>query len=151
MSFSWKSGTGYYLPVRGAGRTLPLESTLDALRPILTDPKVAKIGQNIKYDLIVMARHGVPVDGVEFDTQNYPLAQGEIQKADHFFKQGLGFGGPSGLFSLKKTGFYHDQNKLIEKAFSFDTYMTSALSAPGGVTIAIGAYEHHNYLQRSTY
>ena len=68
MSFSWKSGAGYYVPVRGVGRTLPLESTLDALRPILADPNVAKIGQNIKYDLIVMARHGVQVAGVEFDT-----------------------------------------------------------------------------------
>ena len=68
MSFSWKRDTGYYLPVRGVGRTLPLEETLDALRPIMADPKVGKIGQNIKYDLVVMTRHGVPVGGVEFDT-----------------------------------------------------------------------------------
>ncbi|MBP7936112.1 MAG: DNA polymerase I [Phycisphaerae bacterium] len=68
LSFSWKRDTGYYLPVRGVGRTLPLKSTLEALRPIMADPKVGKIGQNIKYDLVVMSRHGVPVNGVEFDT-----------------------------------------------------------------------------------
>lgn len=68
MSFSWKQGTGFYLPVRGVGRTLPLEPTLEILRPIMADPKVAKIGQNLKYDLVVMIRHGVPVNGVEFDT-----------------------------------------------------------------------------------
>ncbi len=68
MSFSWKVGTGYYLPVRGVGKTLGLEAALDALRPIMTDPKVAKIGQNIKYDLIVMARQGLQVAGTAFDT-----------------------------------------------------------------------------------
>ena len=68
MSFSWRTGTGYYLPVRGVGRTLELEPTLAALRPIMADPKVAKIGQNIKYDLVVLAHHGVPVAGVAFDT-----------------------------------------------------------------------------------
>lgn len=68
MSFSWKTGSGHYLPVRGVGKTLPLESTLEALRPILADAKVAKVGQNIKYDLIVMKRHGVDVGGVDFDT-----------------------------------------------------------------------------------
>ncbi len=68
MSFSWKSGTGYYLPVRGVGRTLELEPTLAALRPIMADAGIAKIGQNIKYDLVVLAHHGVPVAGVAFDT-----------------------------------------------------------------------------------
>jgi len=68
MSFSWKSGAGYYLPIRGVGQTLPLEPTLEALRPILADPKVAKIGQNIKFDLVVLAGQGVRVEGIAFDT-----------------------------------------------------------------------------------
>ncbi|MEP0842807.1 MAG: DNA polymerase I [Phycisphaerae bacterium] len=68
MSFSWKVREGYYLPFRGLGRCLPLEPTLAALRPILADPKVKKIGQNIKYDLVVLEHHGAPVNGVEFDT-----------------------------------------------------------------------------------
>ncbi len=68
LSFSWKADTGYYLPVRGLGTCLPLEATLDALRPIMADAAVKKIGQNVKYDLVVLEHHGVPVAGVEFDT-----------------------------------------------------------------------------------
>jgi DNA polymerase I len=68
LSFSWKVGEGYYLPVGGVGRCLPLEPTLAALRPIMADPKVLKTGQNLKYDLVVLDHHGVPVNGVEFDT-----------------------------------------------------------------------------------
>lgn len=40
---------------------------LARLTPLLTDPKLAKIGQNIKYDLTVLARAGVAMAGVEFD------------------------------------------------------------------------------------
>ncbi|MCL2329951.1 MAG: DNA polymerase I [Phycisphaerae bacterium] len=68
MSFSWKADTGYYLPILGIGNCLSLEPTLDALRPIMTDPNVRKIGQNLKYDLIVMRCHGVEVAGAQFDT-----------------------------------------------------------------------------------
>lgn len=68
LSFSWKPRTGWYLPLAGVGRTLDAEPTLAALRPILADPAVAKVGQNIKYDLVVLASHDVPVAGVAFDT-----------------------------------------------------------------------------------
>jgi len=68
LSFSWQAGTGYYLPIRGAGRCLPAEETLEALRPVLADPSIRKIGQNIKYDMVVLASHGLPVRGVSFDT-----------------------------------------------------------------------------------
>jgi len=68
LSFSWQQGKGYYLPVRGMGKTLPLEMVKEALRPVMADPSIAKIGQNIKYDLIVLAHHGLRVAGVEFDT-----------------------------------------------------------------------------------
>ena len=68
MSFSWQADTGYYLPILGLGDCLPLESTLDTLRPILADANVKKIGQNLKYDLGVLAHHGVTVAGIEFDT-----------------------------------------------------------------------------------
>ena len=68
MSFSWQVGTGYYLPIAGVGRTLAMEPTLEALRPIMADPNIQKVGQNIKYDLVVLAHHGLPVAGVAFDT-----------------------------------------------------------------------------------
>ncbi len=40
---------------------MPLEQTLDMLRPLLADPSVMKIGQNMKYDAKIFARYGVTV------------------------------------------------------------------------------------------
>lgn len=70
MSFSWKEGTGYYVPVRGpAGcQFLPCESIFPALRPILEDDSIKKIGHNIKYDLLVMRQAGINLRGIEMDT-----------------------------------------------------------------------------------
>ncbi len=62
---------GYYIPVGhnalGAPGQLPLENVLHALHPILEKPSPAIIGQNLKYDITILARHGVSVDGVDFD------------------------------------------------------------------------------------
>lgn len=70
MSFSWKEGTGYYVPVRGpAGcRVLDCAKVIEELRPVLEDAAVGKIGHNIKYDVNVMRVAGVEVKGVELDT-----------------------------------------------------------------------------------
>ena len=70
MSFSWKTGTGWYIAVCGPqdATFLNCGETLELLRPIMEDPKVRKIGHNIKYDLQVMRQAGVNVRGVELDT-----------------------------------------------------------------------------------
>jgi DNA polymerase-1 len=44
---------------------IPLQTALDILRPVLADPSVLKIGHNIKYDMVVLARHGLPVSPVD--------------------------------------------------------------------------------------
>jgi DNA polymerase-1 len=81
LSFSWKSGQAYYLPVRGPlGSTLLDEAaTLDALRPALTDPSTEKVGQNVKYDLLVLQRAGIELAGPITDTMvlSYLLESGE--------------------------------------------------------------------------
>ena len=44
---------------------LPLDKVIKRLRPLLEDPAVLKIGQNIKYDFVILARHGIrltPID-----------------------------------------------------------------------------------------
>ncbi|MEJ5259446.1 MAG: DNA polymerase I [Anaerohalosphaeraceae bacterium] len=81
LSFSWRAGQGWYLPVRApAGqRHLPLEEVRRRLGPILADKSRYKIGQNMKYDMIVLENSGVPVglqDGRCFDTMvaSYVLA-----------------------------------------------------------------------------
>jgi DNA polymerase-1 len=83
MSFSIREREGWYLPLltRGIfsesypdpGRSLAL------LKPLLTDPSIRKIGQNIKYDIIVLMNYGIEVAGVAFDTMvaSYLLAPNE--------------------------------------------------------------------------
>lgn len=70
MSFSWRAGSGFYVPVRGpAGSAhLPAERVLAALGPILADPSAGKVGHNIKYDMLVMRRAGVQIRGLVMDT-----------------------------------------------------------------------------------
>jgi DNA polymerase I len=70
LSFSWQAGIGYYLPLKAplGQKHLDRKITLDRLSGILTDPNIKKIGQNIKYDMIVLRRVGVEVAGVAFDT-----------------------------------------------------------------------------------
>ena len=70
LSFAWEAGVGYYLPVRapaGAPR-LDLAATIAALKPFFENPAIQKIGQNLKYDIIVLRNVGVRVQGVKFDT-----------------------------------------------------------------------------------
>jgi DNA polymerase-1 len=70
MSFSWREHSGYYLPVRGplGSRHLDMSMVREKLGPILADENVKKVGQNIKYDLLVLSNAGLGVKGVCFDT-----------------------------------------------------------------------------------
>lgn len=68
-AFSWRAGTGWYLPVRGDhGRNLDPDATAAALRPILENRDSLKVGQNLKYDIIVLQRAGIELAGPLFDT-----------------------------------------------------------------------------------
>ena len=77
----WKAGEGWYLPVRGpqGSKLLDPDDTLEKLRPILEDASVAKINQNIKYDLLVLRSHGIHVAGMAGDSMvaDYLLHAGE--------------------------------------------------------------------------
>ena len=81
LSFSWDENEAWYLPVRSPpeDRHLDLQSTLNALRPVLEDPAVEKIGQNLKYDIIVLRAAGVNLAGMVFDTMvaSYLLDAGQ--------------------------------------------------------------------------
>jgi DNA polymerase-1 len=70
MSFAWNDHEAWYLPFRGplGSQTLPMQQTLEQLRPILENPEVKKIGQNLKYDKVVLKNAGVHLQGVAFDT-----------------------------------------------------------------------------------
>ena len=72
LSFCVEAGEAAYLPLRhsytGVPQQLDFEQTLEKLRPILEDPALKKVGQNLKYDYIVLKRHGITLQGIEYDT-----------------------------------------------------------------------------------
>jgi DNA polymerase-1 len=69
ISVASREREAWYVPVAHAGGpNLTLDSVRSCLGPLLADPNVAKVGQNIKYDMIVLANHGMPVEGALFDT-----------------------------------------------------------------------------------
>lgn len=59
-----------YIPMLHTDGTpqLPRETVLQALKPILENPAIQKIGQNIKYDYCVFKNHGIELQGIAFDT-----------------------------------------------------------------------------------
>jgi len=69
FSFSWREREGYYLPLLGpSGGVLPEKEVVDALKPILEDAKIGKLGQNLKYDSLVLRNAGISLQGIVFDT-----------------------------------------------------------------------------------
>lgn len=70
LALAVREDEGYYIPVghQSAEQQLPLNQVIDALKPILADPTIAKIGHNARYDMTVLARYGAPVAGLSFDT-----------------------------------------------------------------------------------
>ena len=72
ISISCEAGVACYIPLAhrylGAPDQLDLDWVLKKLKPLLEDPKVKKVGQNIKYDLIVLRNEGINLQGVVFDT-----------------------------------------------------------------------------------
>ena len=79
FSFAVTSGEAAYLPVAhdypGAPEQVSLEEALAALKPVLANSAIAKVGQNLKYDMSVLARYGVIINGPLHDTmlQSYVL------------------------------------------------------------------------------
>ncbi|MES9845759.1 MAG: DNA polymerase I [Candidatus Sedimenticola sp. 6PFRAG5] len=72
VSFSVEPGEAAYVPVAhvypGAPEQLARDDVLQALKPLLEDPRRAKVGQNLKYDMSVLGRYGIEMQGVRFDT-----------------------------------------------------------------------------------
>jgi len=72
VSFAVNANEAAYVPLAhdylGAPPQLDRERVLEALRPLLENPAVAKLGQNLKYDMSVLANHGITLRGIRFDT-----------------------------------------------------------------------------------
>ncbi len=66
ISFSWEAGKGYYIPFpedRTEAQTL-----IEQIRPFFENEQITKIGQNLKYDIKVLAKYQLAVRGPLFDT-----------------------------------------------------------------------------------
>ncbi|OOF84009.1 DNA polymerase I [Rodentibacter ratti] len=96
LSFALENGEAAYLPLQldylGAPKTLEKTTALSALKPILENADIKKVGQNIKYDLTILARNGIDVRGVAFDTmlESYVLDSTGRHNMDDLAKRYLG-------------------------------------------------------------
>jgi DNA polymerase-1 len=71
ISLSIEPGKGYYIPVGHISQKtaqLTLEEVRKSLQPVMVDPGIPKAGHNIKYDALVLKRHGIQVSPVDIDT-----------------------------------------------------------------------------------
>jgi len=60
ISFSWQAGRAYYLPTK--------PEWLKKIQPVLADPKIEKVGHNIKFDLATLKTAGLELNGITFDS-----------------------------------------------------------------------------------
>lgn len=66
LSFSWEKGKGYLIHFPGSRKETM--SILEQLRPVFENSKIRKTGQNMKFDIQVLANYGIEVKGALFDT-----------------------------------------------------------------------------------
>ncbi|MFW6181454.1 MAG: DNA polymerase I [Spirochaetota bacterium] len=68
VSLAVEEGEGYYLPIQSEELSLGLDFLRERVGPLLEDPDVDKVGQNLKYDYVLLTRHGVELGGIAGDT-----------------------------------------------------------------------------------
>jgi DNA polymerase-1 len=114
LSFSAEPGSGCYIPVGhtypGAPAQLGLRETLDALRPLLESAQHRKLGQHGKYDIHVLRRHGVAIDGYADDTM--------LES-----------------FIWNSSATRHDMDSLAKRYLGYDTIKFEAVAGKGAKQI----------------
>jgi DNA polymerase I len=83
ISLAVQPGEGYYIPVghrSSPDSQLPIPAILEGLRGPMTDPKIPKIGHNLKYDYLILSRYGLDVTPLTLDTM---IAEWLIDPASH--------------------------------------------------------------------
>jgi DNA polymerase-1 len=70
VSFSWQPHKAFYLAVKAplGSKHLDIADVRQKLSPVLADENIKKIGQNIKYDMLVLKNADMPLKGIYFDT-----------------------------------------------------------------------------------
>src|SRR5579885_1631897 len=114
LSFAVEAGRACYIPVGhdypGVPRQLPREEVLAALKPILEDEHKPKLGQHAKYDINVLARHGVELRGLAFDSM--------LES-----------------YVLNATASRHDLDTLAKRHLDYDTIKYSDVTGKGSKQI----------------
>ena len=96
LSFAVEAGAAAYVPLAhryaGAPRQLERAAVLARMRPWLEDAGRAKLGQNAKYDMHVLANHGIRLAGIEHDTllESYVLESHRPHDMDSLAQRHLG-------------------------------------------------------------
>ncbi len=69
ISLAIKDGQGYYIPIgHSSGNNLEIEKVIEAIKPSMTNAKIGKVAHNAKYDYIVLAKYGLVISPLTFDT-----------------------------------------------------------------------------------
>lgn len=91
LSFSWKAHEAFYVPLPN-DRSKCLK-VLEEFKPLFENPKIGKIGQNIKYDISMLKWYGVEVNGELFDTMlaHYLLEPDHRHGMDYLSEVYLGY------------------------------------------------------------
>jgi DNA polymerase I len=117
LSFSVCPGEAFYIPCGHTGEDASLqlkkELVLEQLRPVLENPEIKKIGQNIKYDCLVLNRNGIFIQGISFDTMVASYLINPSKRAHSLDQIALDF-------LDHKTISYEDVTGKGKNAISFD-------------------------------
>jgi DNA polymerase-1 len=70
ISIAVEANKGYYIPVGHvtSESQLPINEVIDALKPVFENPKIKKAGHNMKYDGLMLLKHGIRVEPYSYDT-----------------------------------------------------------------------------------
>lgn len=110
LSFAVEPGRAAYVPLAhvypGAPDQLARERVLARLKPLLEDPQRPKVGQNLKYDMSVLARYGIAMQGIAHDTM--------LES-----------------YVLDSTATRHDMDSLAKKYLDYDTVHFEDIAGKG--------------------
>jgi DNA polymerase-1 len=118
ISFAIEKNKPAYIPLthKDGSTQLPLEEVLAALKPILENPKIKKIGQNIKYDYCVFKNYDITLQGMAFD----PMLQSYI---------------------LNSSAVRHDTESLALKYLGYKTISYEELAGKGAKQVRFDELE----------
>ncbi len=110
VSFAITAGEAAYVPLAhdylDAPPQLPRDATLERLRPLLEDEARHKVGHNLKYDMSVLANHGIRLQGIAHDTM--------LES-----------------YVLNSTASRHDMDSLAHKYLDHDTISFTDIAGKG--------------------